>query len=721
MVRIITLLISLGCLPIPSAFADTYPEVLFENSPVGGNYAYSRVHYEGGSWVENVAGSLPVSDSVFFTPGNALALHYTSKRGGDWRVRLAYPQSSGRYSPKAGDLLVFKLFVASDSERDQLPRLALRRGDTVSMPIDIGSYLSDFQVNMWIDVHLPLSDIRGLSVGAGIDGVEFSQGSADDGAHALYLDQVEFLPASPPRVKLSSPAVLSVAKAYERHVDLTWQLPLTPSIRYIKIYRSEDNEHFAPVAIRPIFVQKCTDVVPFTNKTYYYKVAWVDYDYLESPFSNVIKAETRPVSDDAFLDFMQAAHFNYFVERTEVNSGMHGVRFGVDDATVSVSETGFSILSHVVGVARGFISRAVAVSRLERTLDFLEKVERYQGAFPAYIDGRTGKGIFAVDTVPEGDLRATAALMQGLLVAQRYFQADSGQQDPLSDRIGMFWKSVVWNDFVVEGQEHILMDRWSPTVGFRNARPMGGFGTDFVGYVLALAAPLYPLDSSAYRDGLGVRRELVDSVGVMELANNASFSVKVADNPEATLPRYVELPYVTDTVAYGLPITVGSLSASLQEAYLPFLAFDPRHKRDAFADYYANNVNLTNAYRRRDNEAGYGGFLRDVWGAETLRIGADTVHVINPSIACASYGYLPEEALSAMRALYDHHGQALFTEYGFRRWIALGRNQVADAHDALHQAAAIVMIENGRSGLVWDLLSGHPDIKKVVANHFTVE
>lgn len=721
MIRFITLSFLFGSLLISPVFADTYPEVLFDNSALGGSYAYSRVDYEGGSWVENVAGSLPVSDSLFFTPGNALALQYTSMRRGNWRVQLAYPQPSGGYLPKTGDMLVFKLFVASDSERDRLPKLALRQGDVVSAPIDIGRYLSDFQVNMWLNVRLPLSDIRGWSPDMAISGVEFSQSMADDSTHTLYLDQVEFLPATPPRVKLSSPAVLSVAKAYERHVDLTWQLPLTPSIRYIKIYRSEDNEHFAPVAIRPIFVQKCTDVVPLTNKTYYYKIAWVDYDYLESPFSNVIKAETSPLSDDEFLDFMQAAHFNYFAERTEVNSGMHGIRFGVDDATVSVGETGFSILAHVVGVARGFISRPAAVSRLERILDFLEKVERYQGAFPAYIDGRTGKAIFAVDTVPEADLHATASLMQGLLVAQQYFQADSGEHDPLSDRIGVLWKSVVWDDFVVEGQDHILMDRWSPVVGFRNARPMGGFGADFISYVLALASPLYALEPNAYQNGLGIRRELADSATVLELANNTSFSVKLRDEAEETLPRYEEFPYVTDTTAYGLPISVGSLDVSMQASYLPFLAFDPRHKRDEFADYYVNHINLTKAYKRRDNEAGYGGFSRDVWGSETLAVGADTLLGINPSIACASYGYLPGEALRSMRELYDSYGQALFTEYGFRSWIALSRNQLADAHDAIDQAATIVMIENGRSGLVWELFSAHPDIKKVIGNHFTVE
>src|SRR5690606_13199603 len=98
----------------------------------------------------------------------------------------------------------------------------------------------------------------------------------------------------------------------------------------------------------------------------------------------------------------------------------------------------------------------------------------------------------------------------------------------------------------------------------------------------------------------------------------------------------------TDTTLYGLPIAVGSVDTTLLEAYAPFLAFDPRGKRDTFANYFTNNVNLTSAVRRRDNERGYGGFSTNIWG--TAKIGADSLgnrYAINPAVASASYAYLP--------------------------------------------------------------------------------
>ncbi|MGV3762555.1 glucoamylase family protein [Parapedobacter sp.] len=728
MVRSITLSFLVSCMFAVAAQADTYPGVLFENSVLKGNYMYSDVYHGEHSWVENAAGRLPVSDSIFFTPGNSLSLKYMSAANGDWHTQINFPKTANSYFLDVADVLTFKLYVVSNTEPGALPRLSVTQRDTVSNSFELADYIDGFRTNMWLDVRVPVKAIGGLLSGEPIEGIRLSQGQADTATHWLYIDQIEFVSANPPRAKLSSPAVLASATPYDRHVDLTWQLPLTPSIRYIKVYRAEDNEHFEPVAIRPVFVQKYTDFVPYPDKTYYYKIAWVDYDYLESPFSDAVEATTQTASDSTLLDFMQAAHFNYFMEHAEINSGMHATHFGIDDATVSVMETGLSILSHVVAVERGFISRKVAIDRLRRMVDFLAKVERYHGAFPAAIDGRTGKGIFEVDSVPEADLPATAFLMQGLLVAEQYFGTDSTVAD-LTGKIAALWDGVEWNEFVVAGQQHILLDRWSPVAGFKHARPMGGFGSDFISYILALASPRYSVHPDAYVEGLGIPRELADSAYVMELAENDAFAVDVGSEQSAsTLPRYREFSYTTDTTLYGLPITVGSLDTTLLQAYTPFLAFDPRAKRDTFTNYFTNNVHLTKATRRRDNEQGYGGFSTNIWGGTVIETdsltGADSLnrlHVINPAIASASYAYMPKEALRSIRELYDRYGPMLFTEYGFRKWIAPERNAIADGFDALQQAAVVVMIENGRTGLIWDLFSSHPDIRKVIEQHFHIE
>jgi hypothetical protein len=47
----------------------------------------------------------------------------------------------------------------------------------------------------------------------------------------------------------------------------------------------------------------------------------------------------------------------------------------------------------IAGVDRGFVPRAEAVSRLTTAMNFLEKAERFHGAWPHWMNGNDGKVI----------------------------------------------------------------------------------------------------------------------------------------------------------------------------------------------------------------------------------------------------------------------------------------------------------------------------------------
>jgi hypothetical protein len=53
----------------------------------------------------------------------------------------------------------------------------------------------------------------------------------------------------------------------------------------------------------------------------------------------------------------------------------------------------------------------------------------------------------------------------------------------------------------------------------------------------------------------------------------------------------------------------------------------------------------------------------------------------------------------------------LFTEYGFRAWLNLRDEDVSDEYIAANQATLVVMIENARSGLIWDLYEQIPEFQ----------
>jgi hypothetical protein len=50
----------------------------------------------------------------------------------------------------------------------------------------------------------------------------------------------------------------------------------------------------------------------------------------------------------------------------------------------------------IAGVDRGFVPRAEAVSRLTTAMNFLEKAERFHGAWPHWMNGNDGKVILLV-------------------------------------------------------------------------------------------------------------------------------------------------------------------------------------------------------------------------------------------------------------------------------------------------------------------------------------
>jgi hypothetical protein len=698
--------------------ATNYPSVLFGSSTMPGNYAYSEVVYKGQSWVENVRGRLPLSDTLFFTPSNSLSLKYTSVSGGDWTSNIYFSDRNQGYQPKANEFLSFRLYIHQIKQIQDLPILALQQQNNESISVPISAYLDSLTTNEWVHVKIPLSEFAGLSLQSPIIGLSIRQGLAHSAhtAHIL-LDQIEFLtPSHQTEGHLTFPAVLSTVQAYERHVDLTWQLPLTTSIRYIKIYRSQDQQHFEPIALRPIFATKYTDVVPLSTGQYFYRITWVDADYQESPPSKDMEAKMQSASDDQLLDFIQAAHIHYFGDHIEINSGMHKAVQGFQEATISTGETGLSLLVQVVGVEKGLVPKALFTKRVMDILKFLKKSQEYHGVFPSYLNGRTGQGIFAANEGPTVSLRNTSSLLQGLLVASAYLN-----QKEITIQVDALYRRVRWDKFVkAEEGGVVLYDHWSPMTNFTHARPMGGYNADWFTYLLALAAPQNAIRSEAYFKGYGMLRSLpaVSGSDKMNSEGNTLGTASFVSNEKEVATTFSPLSIVKDTLLYGLPVRIGRIDQSLLIPYEMFLAFDPRGKQDTFANYYTNNILLTEAYRRRDHERNIGNFSLDIWGVEngdsTLRSSTRIV----PAISASSYAYAPQVAIKSIRRMYQDYGNALFSEYGLRTWVNFRENAVSEQYTPLNQAMVVLMIENARTGLIWDTFMKLDPVKKFTQTYF---
>ena len=87
------------------------------------------------------------------------------------------------------------------------------------------------------------------------------------------------------------------------------------------------------------------------------------------------------------------------------------------------------------------------------------------------------------------------------------------------------------------------------------------------------------------------------------------------------------------------------------------------------------------------------------------------VGVITPSAALSSFAYAPEAAMAAFRHFYEDLGDWIWGRYGFVDGFSEQYEWRADSYLAISQGPIVVMIENYRSGLIWNLFMGIPEIQ----------
>ena len=85
--------------------------------------------------------------------------------------------------------------------------------------------------------------------------------------------------------------------------------------------------------------------------------------------------------------------------------------------------------------------------------------------------------------------------------------------------------------------------------------------------------------------------------------------------------------------------------------------------------------------------------------------------MITPTAALTSFPYTPEESLEALQFFYYILGDRLWGTYGFRDAFNPTAEWTASSYLAIDQGPIICMIENQRTGLLWDLFMSAPEVQ----------
>jgi hypothetical protein len=400
-------------------------------------------------------------------------------------------------------------------------------------------------------------------------------------------------------------------------------------------------------------------------------------------------ADLAALPDDALLEAVQRQTFRFFWEGAHPVSGLARDRCktgaAAEDDLVATGGSGFGVMALIVAVERGWVPRAAALERLGRMLDVLSRATCYHGVFPHFMNGRTGATIPFMRKDDGGDLVETSFLIMGLLCAREYFDRDTPAEAKVRGLVNYVWNDVEWDWYTRE--RSVLNWHWSPNNGWALGLEIRGWNECLITYVLAASAPRYPIAPGVYHQGFAEGRNFL---------NGKSY--------------------------YDIPLPLGAaFGGPLFYAHYSFCAIDPRGLQDRYADYWEQNlhhvrINYAHCVKNPLNWQGYGPAC---WGL-TSSDGADgyATHspdndngTISPTAALSSMPYAPTESMQAIRHFLSSHGAKTWGRFGFVDAFCEAKDWYADTFLAIDQGPIIVMIENHRTGLLWNLFMKAPEIQ----------
>ena len=412
---------------------------------------------------------------------------------------------------------------------------------------------------------------------------------------------------------------------------------------------------------------------------------------------------STPSSPNLQLQHLQEKAFAYFAHETNPRNGL------VVDKTApawpaSIAATGLALASYPVAVERGLMTHATAMQRTLTTLRFFWNAAHgpepdatgYRGFYYHFLDIHTGRRAWQCElsTVDTGFLIA------GMLTAAEYFSDDTAEQREIRSLAEQLYLRVDWQ--WIDASGGTICHGWKPESGFLQYR-WQGYDEALLLYILALGSPTHPLPASAY-DAWASTYQWKHSYGIDYL--------------------------------YAGPLFTHQLS----HVWIDFRGIQDAFMRDKGIDYFENSRRATliqQAYAI-DNPLRFKAYGRDVWGITASDGPGPTVlqidgvqrrfydyegrgapyglddGTISPWAVVASLPFAPEIVLPAMH--HYMHGLRLHDahRYGFRASFNPTFSGQPDSlsgwvspwHFGLNLGPIVLMIENHRSGMPWQLMRG---------------
>jgi hypothetical protein len=414
--------------------------------------------------------------------------------------------------------------------------------------------------------------------------------------------------------------------------------------------------------------------------------------------------------EEAMLDSIQQKTFLFFLNEHHPDRGIVKDR-AASSAPASIAATGFGIPSLAVGVERGWVTREEAAAITLNILNFFSESAQsadtaatgYKGFYYHFLRMNSGTREWQCELSSVD----TGLLMMGIIFARNYYNLDNDTESRIRSLSTFLIERVDW-DFMLmpdtgDFPRQISMG-WDPENGLHH---MGwsGYNEALFLYILAAGSGMTGAEES-YRSWLSSYKW---------------------DTP------YEGLSHVVFPPLFG---------HQFSQVFIDFRGLADTYMKEKGIDYFENSRRATYTQRQYavDNPHGWNGYDSLCWGITASDGPTDKYNfddrmflgyagrgtsgpdfnyfddgTIAPYGALSSLPFAPEIVLPTIKSINAKYGDSLWGRYGYYDSFNLTAGWIDDDFIGIDQGPMLLMIENFRTGLVWDYMMKDPVISKGLA------
>ena len=414
--------------------------------------------------------------------------------------------------------------------------------------------------------------------------------------------------------------------------------------------------------------------------------------------------------DDAWLDRLERAAFEYFPSNTNPSNGLVADT-SRDGSPVSIAVVGLALSCYPVAVERGWIGRDEAAQYCLAALRFFSASDQsgapsatgYKGFYFHFLDRHTGARVWR----SELSMIDSALLIAGVLTAARYFTAATEQETELRDLADALYRRIDW-PWAQDGGDTIRQG-WKPECGFLHYG-WEGYSEAIVLYALAMGSPTHPITGECYKSW----------TSTYQWENLYDFDFLYAGPLFVHHYSHAWIDFRGIRDSFMQEKRSDYFENSRRAAYIQ-REYAQRNPYE-FVGYGENCWGLTACDGPTEQSPGASGDVHRVFGyaARGVPFGPDDGTLSCPTVL-ASLPFAPDIVLEAARYMMARYPEIisdgrLASSFNPTLADSEGRPWVSAGHYGLDQGVMMMMIENYRSGWLWALMRECPYLTEGLRN-----